>query len=79
MPFHKLVSTQKMNAAKGTIEGTLLSINGRIFGPLELDGASLSAGILAHAEDLELDYGPVQLQEPKQPGERVAVAVKSAN
>ena len=41
----------------------MLLVNGRLFGPLELDGQSFTAGIVAHAEELELDFGPVQLQE----------------
>ena len=38
-------------------------MNGRVFGPLELGGASFTASSIAHAEELELDFGPVQLQE----------------
>eukprot|EP00439_Symbiodinium_sp_Y106_P072432 s1993_g13.t1 len=43
----------------------MLLVNGRLFGPLELDGQSFTAGIVAHAEELELDFGPMQFQELK--------------
>jgi len=47
----------------GVLDGTMLLVNGRLFGPLELDGQSFTAGIVAHAEELELDFGPMQFQD----------------
>eukprot|EP00930_Biecheleria_cincta_P033490 TRINITY_DN23213_c0_g1_i1.p1 TRINITY_DN23213_c0_g1~~TRINITY_DN23213_c0_g1_i1.p1 ORF type:complete len:1613 (-),score=322.65 TRINITY_DN23213_c0_g1_i1:59-4897(-) len=50
------------NPAKGT---ALLSLNGRIFGPLDVEKGvfALNPAALLQAEELELDYGPVLLRD----------------
>lgn len=50
------------NPAKGT---ALLSVNGRIFGPLDVEKGlfALSPRALLQAEELELDYGPVLMRD----------------